>query len=171
MSRGTKIFNVAAASTVAVLALAMVPAASWGLPGVLSNTNLRHPFTVRPASISYTGDGTGFVGGFDGTVERSENRRTGNFGHITWTSWTTQSASGTGALWGDDCEPDCADGSFSPVAVTVRVFAPHRGHFTLLLLRYEREGKRYVDERRAKYVHGVVGPGYYDYFIAHESTE
>lgn len=160
MSGGARAGRLTGAIVTLVLLSLAVPATGLALPGVLAVNGSLH-FKVRPASISYTGDGTGFVGGFDGTGERNESHTGGNFGHITWTSWTAQSASGTGALWGDDCEPNCAEGSFSAVPVTIRVFAPHGGHFTLLRLNYESEGRRYKDERRAKYV--PESPGFYEY--------
>ena len=118
------------------------------LPGLLSNTNVRHPFQVRPAVVGYTGDGTGFLGGFDGKGER------GHFGHMTWLTWTRRVATGSGALWGDDCKPDCAEGTFSPVPVKVRAFAPHRGHFTRLTLRYHRNGARSI--RRTRQCAGIA---------------
>src|SRR5437660_1029096 len=98
--------------SVAWAATLALPATGWAhLPGVLSNTSVRHPFLVRRAVISYTGDGTGFVGGFDGTGRASGGR--GHFGHVTWLTWTNQVATGSGALWGDNCEPNCARGTFS----------------------------------------------------------
>jgi hypothetical protein len=146
----------------------MFPTAAWGshLPGVLSNTSVRHPFLVRPAVVSYTGDGTGFLGGFDGQGRN-------HFGRMTWLTWTTQVATGSGALWGDNCEPNCARGTFSPVPVKVRAFAPHGGHFTRLTLRYEREGEKFIDERGVKFYNSVVAGqhGYYEYFIVREVHE
>lgn len=153
--------------------LLMLPVASSaaGLPGLLTNQVIHHRFQVRPAFVSYTGDGAGFVGGFDGTG-RAEGHR-GNFGHVTWLTWTNQLATGTGALWGDDCEPNCAQGSFSPVPVKVRAFAPRHGHFTRMTLRYEREGEKFIDERGVKFYKSVVPgvPGYYDYFIVRQVHE
>jgi hypothetical protein len=151
----------------------VLPAVGWAshLPGVLSNTSVRHPFLIRPAVVSYTGDGTGFVGGFDGTGRASGGR--GHFGHVTWLAWTNKIATGTGALWGDNCEPDCARGTFSPVRVKVRAFAPHGGHFTRLTLRYEQNGEKYIDERGVKFYNSVVPGqhGYYEYFIVREVHE
>jgi hypothetical protein len=76
-------------------------------------------------------------------------------------------------LWGDNCEPDCARGTFSPVPVKVRAFAPHGGHFTRLTLRYEREGEKYIDERGVKFYASVVPGlhGYYEYFIVRQVQE
>jgi hypothetical protein len=132
------------------------------LPGLLTGQNARHPFQVRPAVVGYTGDGTGFLGGFDGTGRGSDQ-----FGHLTWLSWTTTIATGSGAVWVNSCEPNCAQGSFSPIAAKVRAFAPRRGHFTRLTLRYEDEGKAIVDERGVRHFAG--SPGFYSYFIVHQA--
>ena len=53
----------------AVAAMLMLPVASSAtrLPGLLTNQLIRPRFQVRPAVISYTGEGTGDVGGSDGT--------------------------------------------------------------------------------------------------------
>jgi hypothetical protein len=96
---------------------------------------------VRPSEIVYTGDGSGVLGGFDGSGRYPHD------GHLTWTSWTSREAKGKGAVWLDNCEPDCAQGVFSPYAVTVRAFAVQGGHFTRLTLRYRYEGKQIVDRR------------------------
>jgi len=116
--------------------------------------------------VGYTGDGTGYVGGFDG---RGRN----HFGHMKWLTYTTQAATGTGALWGDNGIPNDAEGTFSPVPVKVRAFAPRDGHFTRLTLRYERDGEKFVDERGVRFYNSVVSgqPGYYEYFIVREVAE
>ena len=80
--------------TILILAGGLVasPAAAGApLPSVLTQ-HARAPFQVRPATIDYTGDGTGFVGGYDGT---SINDR----GHIRWTTYRARSAVGEGLLW------------------------------------------------------------------------
>jgi hypothetical protein len=61
---------------------------------------------VRPASITLAcaDDGVG--------VE-----------NMTWTSWTTSSAAGTGAFWENQCEPSCADGKIATYPVTVALSA------------------------------------------------
>lgn len=155
-------------SSLACAAVLAFPAASWAshLPGVLTVRSTGDKFEVRPAVIGYTGDGTGYVGGFGGQGRN-------HFGHMKWLTYTTQVATGSGALWGDNCEPDCARGTFSPVPVKVRAFAPRCGHFTRLTLRYERESEKFTDERGVKFYNSVVAslPGYYEYFIVREVHE
>jgi hypothetical protein len=127
--------------------------------GLLNNQDGQ--FRVRPAVVGYAGDGTGLLGGFDG------NGR-GHFGHMTWLTWTASVATGSGALWGDNCEPDCAQGTFSAVPVMVRAFAPHDGHFTRLTLRYEKDGTKHTDEREVRH---SASERYYEYFILREVEE
>ena len=80
--------------TAALLFAASVTAAATAtpaLPGVL--TQGTPAFQVRPAVIGYTGDGTGIVGGADGTSARHP-------GHLRWTTYNTQEGVGHGLVWG-----------------------------------------------------------------------
>ncbi|HXE44085.1 MAG TPA: hypothetical protein VN635_02695 [Conexibacter sp.] len=129
--------------------------ASAALPSVLTQ-GVRHPFAVRPASIGYTGDGTGFLGGSDGSGPRHP-------GHLHWSTYTQHEGIATGVDWLDDCDPSCAGGDFHPVSVRVRVFRTGSGHFTRLLLRYRYNGENIVDRRGIRYVGG--DPGYWTYYI------
>jgi hypothetical protein len=95
---------------------------------------------VRPAAIVYTGDGSGVLGGFNGTGVAHP-------GSITWLSWTATRATGTGAVWLDDCKPDCAEGTFHSAPVKLTAFRPVGGHFTRLTLAYDADGKHWVDTR------------------------
>lgn len=154
-------------TVVAFSATATAGGTAATLPGLLTITRNVDGFVVRPAVIGYTGDGTGYVGGFDGGGRN-------HFGHITWLTWTKQAATGNGALWGDNCEPDCATGKFSPTPVKVRGFAPHDGHFTRLTLRYGRNGENFIDEREVRFYPSTLIPGrtgYYEYFIVREAQE
>ncbi len=146
--------------------LAVPTSAAAALPGLLNNADVKHPFQVRPAQVSYTGDGTGILGGFGGGGKH-------HWGHMTWLTWTTHEATGTGALWGDDCEPNCAEGTFSPVPVKVRAFAPHDGHFTRLKLVYDRDGKAILDERGTRHYRSQYAPrgGYWEYFIVRHTAK
>lgn len=136
----------------AALSLAAAAPSLAALPKAL--TQEKPAFAVRPAQISYTGDGTGVLGG----------KRTGGsrFGRITWTSWTGRAAHGRGQVWINDCEPDCAGGSFSPRPVRIALSQPRGGKFRLLTIRYRYRGKAYVDrrdvERHGRYwTYGIAG--------------
>jgi hypothetical protein len=127
----------------AIVAIALTPASAsaTGLPDLLTGTGHGRPFAVRPAQIIYTGDGSGVLGGFSGHGPLPR------FGALKWTSWTQRQALGSGAVWLDDCMPNCAQGTFHPYSVTVRASDPRGGHFTLLVLRYHFEGKEVLDKR------------------------
>ena len=128
----------------AVSAALMVSLAAVGastVPTLLGDgPHQAETWQVRPAHIVYTGDGSGVLGGFNGSG-------VGHPGRITWSSWTTTRAAGTGAVWLDDCKPDCAQGRFHPAAVTLTAFRPVGGHFTRLTLVYNAEGRHWVDKR------------------------
>ncbi len=144
-------------SSATVLAAGVASASAAALPKVL--TQERPAFQIRPAVIGYTGDGTGIVGGPDGTGPR-------DLGHLRWTTYNGREGDAVGLVWLDNCTPDCADGTFSPAKVRVRVSFPTHGHFRLLTLKYNHRGRRYVDRRVAQYYRGGSGiPSYWEYAI------
>ena len=115
-----------------------------------------HDLQVRPSVVDYTGDGSGVLGGFDGTGR-------GHYGHLRWTRWTATQALGHGAVWIDDCAPDCATGTFRPYAVTVQASLPRANVFRRLTLRYRYGGKSVIDRREVVPVGGgwdyaLLGP-------------
>jgi hypothetical protein len=124
-----------------LLLVACATAGAAGLPGLLTGTGRGSQFAVRPAQIVYTGDGSGVLGGFSGHGPLPR------FGRMTWSSWTSIQAMGSGAVWLDDCVPNCAQGKFHPYPVTVHAFDPSAGHFTRLTLRYSLAGKPTIDRR------------------------
>jgi hypothetical protein len=140
------------------LPLGTAGVAAAKLPGVLTQ-DPHHPFVVRPASIGYTGDGTGLVGGTDGTSVRHP-------GHLRWTAYNSRQGIGRGVVWLDDCDPSCADGHFSAFPVAVHVFAPKKGHFTRLTLQFTYNGKHVTDRRGVRHYAGSDGyPSYWEYYI------
>src|SRR3954451_3052557 len=78
------------AALLAVMAAILLASAAEAatLPSILTQ-DAKHPFRVRPASIDYTGDATGFIGGTDGTSVRQ-------LGHIQWPVYTSRQAVGRG---------------------------------------------------------------------------
>jgi hypothetical protein len=144
-----------AARLIAVLLAlgAVAPAAVQAAPPKVLTQRPHHLFQVRPAWISYTGDGTGFIGGSDGSGPADP-------GHLRWRRYTHRQASARGVVWLNDCEPDCADGRFHARPAKVHVFRPRHGRFTRLTLKYRYRGKRYVDRRAAQHIPGGDGfPG------------
>jgi hypothetical protein len=142
-------------SIAAILAVGAAGAGAASLPSLLTGRGSGHQFAGRPAQIFYTGDGSAVLGGFDGSGASHP-------GHLRWSKWTRREALGSGAVWIDNCIPNCAEGTLSPHAVTVDAFAPRRGHFTRLTLRYRFEGKAIVDRRAIVkagrfYIYSIVG--------------
>ena len=147
----------ALASLLGCVLLVPLPLAATPLPTLLANgPHGLYTWQVRPGHIVYTGDGSGVLGGFGGTGA-------GHPGRLQWTSWTRTQASGSGAVWLDDCTPDCAEGTFAPHKVEVKAFRPVNNHFTRLTLRYSLHGKHYIDRRGIRRIGGswsyyIVGP-------------
>ncbi len=142
-----------------LLLLVAVPAsAAARLPSVLTQSTPE--FAVRPATIGYTGDGTGIVGGPDGKSVR-------RLGHIRWTTYDRHQAVGRGLVWLDDCTPSCAQGTFSAAPVQIHAFAPANGRFTHVTLIYTYHGSRQVDRRFIRYYppSAAGSRGYWEYAI------
>jgi hypothetical protein len=70
---------------------------------------------VEPARITYMGDGSGFLGG---AVARDQNSG------ITWATWASNVAVGTGFNQLNDCNPSCAGGRFHGYAVKIELWRP-----------------------------------------------
>jgi hypothetical protein len=162
----------AAALTAAAAALAPMAAAgaspgtSAGLPRMLVNqAATRHRFQVRPTVVGFTGDGSAFLGGPEG------GSTSDHFGRMTWTSWTSTVATGTGDVWIDGCEPSCAAGKYTPNAVTVRASAPRAGHFTRMTLRFDYDGEAIVEELGVKLFRASPHvQGFFEYVIVHQAA-
>lgn len=110
-------------------------------PIYLDATAAYNGLQVRPATITYTGDGTGFLGG-----ARVRDRKS----HIHWTKWTTKVALGTGFNQLNDCIPFCARGRYHGFRVKIELWRPRtvagRLVFTRLTIFYT--GRRPSGEPR-----------------------
>jgi hypothetical protein len=114
---------VAACQLVAVSsAAATIPVS----PVDLNATEAYEGLQVEPATITYTGDGTGFLGG--------ENPRDRD-SRIQWTDWTSRRADGTGFNQLNDCDPFCAHGHFHRFRVRIELWRPTRIAGTLVFSR------------------------------------
>ena len=127
------------------------PAAAQAKPPKVLTQRPHHTFQVRPAWISYTGDGTGFLGGADGSGPRHP-------GHLRWRRYGGSEGRARGVVWLNVCDPTCADGDFVSRPVRVRVFRPRHGRFTRMTIRYRYRGRGYVDRRATRHTPG--GDGY-----------
>jgi hypothetical protein len=95
-------------------------------PTFLSATTAYGGLQVKPATITYTGDGTGLFAGAN-----VRDRQSG----IDWTKWTSDLALSTGFNQLNNCEPDCADGTFSGYPVKIEMWRPQTLHGTLVFTR------------------------------------
>lgn len=96
---------------------------------------------VRPAVVSFTGDGTAYLGGFTG---RSVCRDCRSMGRLTWHEWTDTGARAVGAIWGIAMNRNGGyiRGSYVPHAVSVHAFMPISGVFTRLTYSFSENGRR-----------------------------
>jgi hypothetical protein len=107
------------------------------------------PLQVRPPFISYTGDGTGYLGG------RKDNPRhvpdgSGRSG-LDWISWGSRSAIAHGWDWLNNCRPDCAEGSFHRFRAIVLARRPRHGLFTRMTIKTRIGGRWRYDHRILDY--------------------
>jgi hypothetical protein len=100
--------------------------------------------TVRPAVVIYTVDGAGFLAG--------SGRSSAHPGRIHWTVWGRNQAFGYGRYWGNDCEPDCAQGTFYTYPIEVHLYRPRllggRLLFTRLTVRFTGNPPSYYSRSR-----------------------
>src|SRR5690242_3359603 len=106
---------------VAVGALVTVPAAlgsGTSLPKLPSNIGptSKGDLKAKPASITYTGDGSGFFAGGPKSNHRAKP--------LSWSSWTATGSQGSGFNWLNDCTPNCAAGTFHRFAVNLHAYRP-----------------------------------------------
>lgn len=109
---------IATAPAVASAATVKAPTENWGLQ-------------ARPSVIDFTGDGSGYLGGFGG---RQVTKAHPAFGRLRWTEYTANGGRAWGAMWGDQCTPDCAIGTFTATKVYVHVYRARSGVFTRMTL-------------------------------------
>ena len=154
--------------SIALLTIATSSALAAALPRLPTELVGRQALAVRPPVVDFTGDGTGFLGGFTGRrfVAYPYSRTTSRWlGRLHWTSWTAADARGYGAIWLNNGVPDDARGTFYPHAVTVRAFRPRNGIFTRLAFMYWIGDWPYATVRDAHpYPATQYGPGYWQWF-------
>lgn len=114
MRRSTTILVAAAASLAAGGAIASAAPLPVS-PTYVQATAAYHGLQVRPANITYTGDGTGFLGGAN-----ARHRSAG----IRWRKWTNHIALGRGFNQLDNCRPSCAGGTFHAFRVKIELWRP-----------------------------------------------
>jgi hypothetical protein len=97
---------------------------------------------VKPHTLSFTGDGSGFLGGptghktFGGNGRRITMR---DFGRLRWTQYTATDGRAWGVEWGKfGPGPLSADGFKNDGRVRVHVYRPRSGVFTRMTVQYGR---------------------------------
>jgi hypothetical protein len=95
-------------------------------PTYLDATTASNALKVEPQTITYTGDGTGFLGG---AVANSDGSS------IHWTKWTRHVALGSGFNQLNNCSPSCAGGTFHGYRVKIEVWRPRTLAGTLVFTR------------------------------------
>jgi hypothetical protein len=138
-------FEAAISAVVSLLVVAaLVPAAQAASPPRLATQAAKHDeeLQVRPATVSFTGDGTGYLGGRTTSPDHYDR------GGIHWISWGQRSAFGRGYAWINDCRPYCAAGHFHKHRMTVRATRPRHGLFTRMTIAYRFGGKLRHEHRK-----------------------
>lgn len=107
-------------------------------------------FVVRPSFMDITPT--------DGLALLGAGRSLAHAGPVKWSSWTTSSGRGKGALFFDTCEPSCAGGRQIRYPASIRVSRPRDGRFTLLTI--------YSSYRHATQVYKMIEkPGFGGEFV------
>lgn len=117
---------------------------------------------VRPATIGYTGDGSGIIGRLPSDTSHGVVGQRPGFLH--WTVWTGTHAAAVGTVWLLSCRPSCAASAFSRYALTLTAGRVRHGHFTRMTLHYRYQGRavsdtRCVSDRPPDRVWGLVFDG------------
>jgi hypothetical protein len=125
----------ASAAGAAVLVVLLAAASAQARPKLHDGVD---GFKVRPATILVSGDGSGWLGG-DGYGATPPD-----YGTIRWTKFRRSGARGRGRMFINDCDPDCAGGTFSSWRAVIRARRVRHGHYTRLSAAYERGGEDVV---------------------------
>lgn len=161
-----------------LLAICLIPAeatqATTVVPKLPTQLTGRKAVQVRPAVISFTGDGTGILGGFTSrsSVRMPSREGLSWAGRLHWTSWNTTRARAAGAVWLNNGIPDDAEGTFYPYATRVTATRPRDGIFTRLTFSYRYNGRGELDRLKADYVppenfgNGYTAPGFWQWQAA-----
>ncbi|MBO0767273.1 MAG: hypothetical protein J2O48_01185 [Solirubrobacterales bacterium] len=118
---------------VAIAGLAPAAALAAGLPKApTALTGSGAKTAIRPANITWTGDGTGVLAG--ATIRQP----------IHWSSWTAKQALGSGDDQLNNCNPACANGKYKAYPVKLVLTRPLRSHGQLVFTRLTRTYTRAI---------------------------
>ncbi|MGN6171025.1 MAG: hypothetical protein ACTHQQ_23060 [Solirubrobacteraceae bacterium] len=138
----TVAITAAIASTFAAIAIAGVAGASTQPTKLLAQEP--RLFQTRPGLIWM---------GVDGGVVFGGPRRPGQrFGHVTWRRWGTANANGIAIEWVNNCNPDCAQGTYKNRGATkIHAWRAVRHHFTRMTLRGPRISHTFALKHSPRY--------------------
>jgi hypothetical protein len=130
------------------------------VPAVASAATVKVPTEdsgqqARPFVIDFTGDGSGYLGGFGGHAFTKAHPA---FGRLRWTEYNASQGRAWGAMWADQCTPDCASGTFTSSKVYVHVYRPRNGVFTRMTLSGDAVG------HRSETLRAEQSGGYWEWF-------
>lgn len=149
---------------VVVGTLISVPAALGSgstLPKLPSNIGptSKGDLQAKPRSITYTGDGSGFLAGGPKSNHRAKP--------LYWSSWTATGGQGSGFNWLNDCNPNCAAGTFHRFAVKLQAYRPRKvgGHliFTRMKVTYTGKMPKHTSSSQIWKVVHQSGGYFYDF--------
>lgn len=152
------------ALSVALLVVLASAAEASARPKLPTDLGGAQQLEVRPYVVAFTGDGTGFFGGFTGrsAVRQPSRVHLRWAGRIHWAVWNGNQAKGTGAAWLNDGNPFDAAGTFHPFPVSLHAFRSRHGLFTRLAYRYIYQGTTYSGTLNAHFVPASqLGPSYW----------
>lgn len=121
----------------AAILMAIATAIAAAMPSAAMNQGpAANALGLRPATIIYSGNGAAFLAGRGPSVR--------DHGGLHWTAWTASAASGSGSDWHDNCEPSCAQGTYSPYPATVELSRPRflEGHLVYTQMTVTYLGRR-----------------------------
>lgn len=148
------------------LLLSSEPAAAMLLPRVPTQFSGARALEVRAPVIGWTGDGTGYLGGFSGhrSIKMPSRSHVRWAGHIHWSRWSSTRAQGSGAAWLNNGIPNDAQGTFSPYPMTIQLSDPVDGVFTHMTVHYRYQGVGQTVRLHAGYAPpSSFGPGYWSW--------
>jgi hypothetical protein len=132
-----------------VLLVLVVPSAALARADIrLATQAVEEPLQVEPQIVSYTGDGTGYLGGRD--TDPGHLDRAG----LEWLSWGGATAVARGYAWLNDCRPYCARGQFHRHRAIVRARRVRHSLYTRLTIKFRYQHRWAYDHRALEYVGG-----------------
>jgi hypothetical protein len=127
---------------VVVLLMVAAPASAAAKPRLLARDS-SNALMLRPGQLVISGDASEIVGGTGWT----QGSGLASFGRIRWSAFNRREAVGRGFLWVNDCDPNCADGTFQQHTAWIHASSVTRSLYQRLTVRYMDDGAVRYDRR------------------------